>query len=556
MSFWQDIEPDEKACIHIEKEEFTKGSYFSCKLAPHPHNCNAQLVHIRLGSLPECTKTKGDDVGYLTGSLIKRRSLSFYEVADDISAETYELATYFCEHGGKASRVQHPKLQIESPKAVSGGGLFHIDTIEVHPIIRGRDVGLFMIRKALQFLGSRWTLAVMMPIDTMFIYGTKWNTNAKNQVVNWEGLTEKEVQLQTKALTTKLLRYFGRMGFTQAQKTANGYNKLFLTSEMFYSSGIPLMPWVKKEDAVEQIKVYVPSSKPLHIATNTTKARRGKNVNDVVDEDGNRALHLAAEQFNAIEVERLLAVGAKLEAKNKEGNTALDVAVLKLRSWNDRSLTNPYQKRVPLEIDVMPPYETILALMDKDLKEKLFDGWLSPRMRKMLSITADLEGDDVREDILRYVPADACSDQRSRDKLFQGFGYCFQVLGRMLNYSSKPPTTENAKKMVNHFHVGRRAYEPFIDGGGRFEFVIDALIDITENVYVNGDDGWEYEHFEEEIEALVETPIDGMFDLARFMLINRGGGELEGRGPYELSADDYASCYGGRGGYDDYYGDY
>jgi len=120
-----------------------------------------------------------------------------------------------------------------------GGGLFHIDTIEVHPVLRGRDMGLLLIRKALKFLGSRWTLAVMMPIDTMFIYGTKWNTNAKNlQAVNWEELTEKKLQLQTKenhSLKVKLLRYFGRMGFTQAQKTTNGYNKLFLTSEMYYT---------------------------------------------------------------------------------------------------------------------------------------------------------------------------------------------------------------------------------------------------------------------------------------------------------------------------------
>ena len=483
--------------------------------------------------------------------------MSFYEVADDISAETYELATYFCEHGGKASRVQHPKLQTGSPKAVYGGGLFHIDTIEVHPVLRGRDMGLLLIRMALKFLGSRWTLAVMMPIDAMFIYGTKWNTNAKNQAVNWEELTEKKLQLQTKenhSLKVKLLRYFGRMGFTQAQKTTNGYNKLFLTSEMYYTSSGIVKPWVKKGVALEQIKVYVPSPQPVHTAINITKARRGGNV-DVADEDGNRALHLAAEKFNATEVKRLLAAGATLEAKNKEGNTALDVAVLKLRSWNDRSLTNRHQKRVPLETNVVPPYETISALTNKDVKEKMSDGWLSPRMRKMLSITAELKGDELRENILRYVPADACSDQRSKDKLFQGFEYCFKVLAHMLNYGMVP-TTEKAKKMTNHFSIGRRAYEPFIDGGGRFEFVIDALIDITENVHDDGDDGWEYEHFEEEIEALVETPMDGMFDLARLMLINRGGGVLEGRGPYELSAEDYAPSYGGRGGYDDYYGDY
>lgn len=553
MSFWQNTEPDEKACLHV-KEYTRDGYHFSCKLAPHSHNCNAQLVHIKLSTLS--THTKRKEIGYLTGSLIKRRSLSFYEVADDISAETYELATYFCEHHGKASRVQHPKLQNESPKAVYGGEFFHVDIIEVHPTLRGRDLGLSMIRMALDFLGNSWTMTVIMPnfLNDSFL---RWNVNTKNQDVKWEKLTEKEVQLQAKEYRSskiKLIRYFGRMGFTQAQKTTNGYNKLFLTSEMYYTSSGTVKPWATNGDALEQVEVFVPQSQPSHTTSNPTKARRGKNVNAVVDEDGDRALHLAAGQFNATEVKRLLVAGARLQTKNKEGNTALDVAVSKLRSWNDRSLTHRV-KRIPLEIDVLPPYETISALMNQDVKEKLSDGWLSPRMRYMLSITADLEGDELREDILRYVPADACSDQRSRDKLFQGFEYCFKLLGHMLKYNRMVPTIENVNKMVNHFSIGRRAYEPFIDKGGRFEFVIDALLDITENVYVNGDDGWEYETFEEDIEALVETPLDGMFDLARFMLINRGGGVLEGRGPYELSAEDRVSCYGGRGGYDDYYGD-
>ena len=361
-SSWQDIEPDEKVCNFIK--EYTQGGYnFSCKLAPHPRNRNAQLlVHIKLSNIGR-GGVSASQLGYLTGSLIKYK-----------------------------------------------GGSIHIDTIEVHPMFRGRDLGLLMISKALKFLWGGWRLAVMKP---NFINDSclKWNINTKNPSTpkKLTRLSEKEVQLQAKEYRSskiKLLRYFGRIGFTQAQKTTNGYDKLFLTSEMYCTSSGIVKPWVKKEDALEQVKVFVPSSLPLQTITNTAKARRGKNVIDDVDGDGNRALHLAAEQFKAAEVKRLLAVGAKLDAKNKKGNTALDVAVLKLRSLNDRSLTNRHQKRVPLEIDVVPPYETISALMDKDVKQKMSDGWLSPRMRKMLSITAELEGDEIREEILRYIPAD------------------------------------------------------------------------------------------------------------------------------------------------------
>ena len=232
------------------------------------------------------------------------------------------------------------------------------------------------------------------------------------------------------------------------------------------------------------------------------------------------------------------------------------MAVLRKRELSDFSLAlDVYRKRVPVEMDVIPPYETMYALMDSHMKVKLSEEWLPPRMRQMLLTTAELEGDELRENILRYVPADAIQNfsGRSRDKLYAGFEHCFKVLGHLLRYGMVP-TVEHANKMVNHYPMDRRrSFDPFLDEGGRFEFVIDALLDITENVFVQGDDGWEYETFEEEIEAFIETPFDGMFDLARFMLINRGGGVLEGRGPYELSANDVSdSCYGGRDRYDRY----
>jgi hypothetical protein len=51
-------------------------------------------------------------------------------------------------------------------------------------------------------------------------------------------------------------------------------------------------------------------------------------------------------------------------------------------------------------------------------------------------------------------------------------------------------------------------------GQGRIEFAIDALIDITQNMVVRGDDGWEYHLFQDEIEVLTPTPLDKAFGIS------------------------------------------
>jgi hypothetical protein len=70
-----------------------------------------------------------------------------------------------------------------------------------------------------------------------------------------------------------------------------------------------------------------------------------------------------------------------------------------------------------------------------------------------------------------------------------------------------------------------------MEAGGKVEFALDALFNITEHVLVDGDCGWEYEDFKEQIEAHPSTPLDGSFDIAFCMCVNRGGGSLEDRGP-------------------------
>jgi hypothetical protein len=58
----------------------------------------------------------------------------------------------------------------------------------------------------------------------------------------------------------------------------------------------------------------------------------------------------------------------------------------------------------------------------------------------------------------------------------------------------------------------------------------------------NGDDGWEYEMFEDDITALPATVLDEDFELAWHRLITLGGGTLMTRGPYRGSSDYH---YGG-----------
>jgi hypothetical protein len=70
-----------------------------------------------------------------------------------------------------------------------------------------------------------------------------------------------------------------------------------------------------------------------------------------------------------------------------------------------------------------------------------------------------------------------------------------------------------------------------LEAGGKVEFALDSLFHSTQKVLVDGDGVWEYELFKDQIEAHPSTPLDGSFDIAFFMCVNRGGGSLQVRGP-------------------------
>ena len=79
-----------------------------------------------------------------------------------------------------------------------------------------------MVHIAFSFLGDRWTLAAMMPklLNDCFL---KWNeSTSKPANRGFKQQSEREAQLQKDEYYSSLIepqRYFGRMGFLQAQES-------------------------------------------------------------------------------------------------------------------------------------------------------------------------------------------------------------------------------------------------------------------------------------------------------------------------------------------------
>lgn len=214
--------------------------------------------------------------------------------------------------------------------------------------------------------------------------------------------------------------------------------------------------------------------------------------------------------------------------------------------------------------------------MPPEQQALLVDGWMSPRMKEMLFITAEIEMELISTDCdvsfapriptplsecasvwgisrIDYIPATVFMTHNPNG-LYQsfkdGWGYCF-LAARALLKRGQTPTVQRVEQYIPStydFQVDQRKFRHFKSHYGKVEYAIDALINITRNVAVNGDDGWEYCTFEDDIEALPATPLGREFDIARFKCINEGGGEGKSRGPYlntfKLSCSDEDMDYG------------
>lgn len=288
-----------------------------------------------------------------------------------------------------------------------------------------------------------------------------------------------------------------------------------------------------------------------------TLVRLGGDVNHG-DELGNTALHVAA-AYQKPEIVACLCntLGADRTLRNSDGKTPLQCLENnnKFDFFADVGLTS-----MPVRaVDVLPKLRCSTALMAREQRATLLDGWMSPRMRCVLSTTAELEaGGILRECEIRFEPyqpaplsvcCDDCGIKRidyiprsvlecNRGGLYQsfkeGWGYCFQAIHGVLQ-RGQAPTVHRVQHYLEYVDrtIDQRKYGHFLGRGGRVKFAVDALINISRNVCVHGDDGWEYWMFQEDIEALPATPLDDAFDVARFMCINQGGGDGTMQGPYD-----------------------
>jgi hypothetical protein len=134
-----------------------------------------------------------------------------------------------------------------------------------------------------------------------------------------------------------------------------------------------------------------------------------------------------------------------------------------------------------------------------------------------------------------YIPMEVLqSDAKGIYKSFlDGYAMCFEAICKILQ-RNQVPTIDRIRQELNDNgqQYDQRKLRHYLDKGGKIEFALDSVLNVTENVVTQGDDGWEYGTFEEDIEAKPATPLDRMWDVARLMCFNRGGGMLEKRGPF------------------------
>jgi hypothetical protein len=240
--------------------------------------------------------------------------------------------------------------------------------------------------------------------------------------------------------------------------------------------------------------------------------RLGGDVNGT-DDSGDTPLHVAASMKVVSSIEYLLSCGASRTHQNEDGNTPFMCLEQVLQNESDVSPATG-MNMASREIDIIPKYQCMTLLMDQSLRTHLIEGWLSPRMREMLKLTAEIHGDKLlREgdyyEIESFIPTEM--RQRGLPAYFiSGLRIVFETAARLLE-AGRVPTVDRIKRsaLQSSHHFTR-----MLEAGGKVEFALDALFNITDRVLVDGDCGWEYETFQDQIEAHPSTPLDGSFDIA------------------------------------------
>jgi hypothetical protein len=567
--------------------EGTASTAYLLKLSLHQHFENTTVKEVKAKLVVPGAKGKPDDVvGSLEGTLLRRPDRNFFETADEISQELQELSVTFCNSRGVADRIKHPSLR-EYPSAVNGGGFLQIYSFEIRPDHQKKDLGLRMVHEMLVFLRGEWTLAVMVPVP-LGRRLRKWQDPNQLPEESRDPFCEDTPAEKAAyaAQELKIRRHVCRMGFKQAGRTRALQSFFFLTSGSYLPRGsdptTPMDQWVSKEEA-GGIDVFVapeiqtPTGLDEELKNALMQPVRTGNSNDVLirsledlvgrgasisragamhiaaanwerlgppilrelvrlggdvdgpDESGNTPLHVAATVMAVSSIECLLACGASRTRQTNDGDTPLMCCEKASQSHNDFRAAMG-MNLAPREMDIIPKYQSMTLLMDQTLRTSLIEGWLSPRMREMLKITAEIEGDQLSDcefyDVERFIPTELRQGDLP-DYFIKGLGIVFETVARLLR-AGRVPTVDRIKSSALQ---STQHFTRMLAAGGKVEFALDALLNMTETVLIDGDGVWEYEVFKDQVEAHPSTPLDGSFDIAFFMCVNRGGGSLQSRGP-------------------------
>ena len=579
MSYYYngEFEVDEERLFR--RTEFSHGAYrMDCLLNRDYEESRAFHVNIHL-------KFSGQVVGYLEGHLLPTRpDPSFYSVAEPIDGLLWEAVKSFCDARGVANRIDHPKLTSSPSK--TDGGFFHISKLEVKTEHRGKDLGLYLIHYALVFLKDDWSLAVISP---GIINSPKWHASSgplesegpmymggrlPSETLEDAKKRERRHEKAVQEAVVKISQHYARMGFLQASK--NKYGVWFLTIDLYFRSTPEesIRQWIPKSQS-DQIEVFQPTEwneltgidlelKTYLCGPTIDESRDLSGLKDLIRrgaslEASNAMVH-AAFHNSVILFRTLIELGGDVNCTNERGGTPLHAAAV-LRStkiieflveaganrnvvdeadltpmdWLQGVIRNEqdecfFVNLSPREDHVMKTYECLKLLMPQDKRNDLVDGWMSPRMKLVLECTTERCLEDIHLGFweLRYFPPTHKNVNVSALKVF--VMAVWKHVGSILN-SRCTPTVQRIKDKFDEEEYRMPSVSVAWSQGMKIEYVLDELLDKSEcmvkehSIEFMGD-------YEDEMETLPTNPLDGNFDLARVMCINRGGGTLQNRGPY------------------------
>jgi hypothetical protein len=168
-------------------------------------------------------------------------------------------------------------------------------------------------------------------------------------------------------------------------------------------------------------------------------------------------------------------------------------------------------------------------------RRHLRDGWLSPRMAKLIKTVAHSKAvyPFRHEDLGSYLPEHIWSHlQCSRSSFLRGVQHVLAKIGDTLE-ANKIPTIENVKEQVFGCDEIWEYYGPakvYFDNGGRIEFVIDAVLRLSKTSKERGefDEILQHENKykgyandEQYVDVLPTSPFDQDYDLIRIMCLDR-----------------------------------